>query len=257
MPKLDEFVNALNKLKGPAEEAGSKLSKVVDLVSIPQKKLAQKAAELSGLKPQGTSEENFYNLVAKGSDKLGLGNDPMSNMGKALAVAALEVGADPLGFLPVGKLKNAGKGLKSALKVTEESNNALKLAKAIEGLDNIGEGARRVMGTDKLIQPIKAIEETKTGQKLMAAKAEQELGQAQAASRAEAKKLENVISLDDKRELFKRETVKKDAAQFARDSLDAEAKQKGLKSRAELPQDYVQERARNLISHYFNQNIGK
>lgn len=124
------------KLKGTAKEAESVGGKALDLLSLPQKYASKKAAELAGLKPGSTSEENFANLVEKGASALGIPEDStIGNAGKALAVAGAEVFADPLGFVPIGKIASGIKGiskmsnLKALGKIAEEAKHTGALEK--------------------------------------------------------------------------------------------------------------------------------
>jgi len=108
---------AAEKLGMEAKAAPKKASvfdKAAELLSAPQKYASKKAAEMAGLSPAETSEENFVNLVDKGADALGIPQDStVGNAGKALAVAAAEVFGDPLSVVPLGKVaKYANQGIK-------------------------------------------------------------------------------------------------------------------------------------------------
>jgi hypothetical protein len=89
------------------------MGEVLNKMAAPQRWAMNKAAEAMGV--QGNpedSEESAFNIVDKAAGRMGIPEDStLGNMGKAAAVAGLEVFGDPLNAIPVGKAMNFGKGL--------------------------------------------------------------------------------------------------------------------------------------------------
>lgn len=118
---------------------GSALRQLAEALALPQKYASQKVAEVAGLKAEDTSEQNFANIADTIGDKLGVPRDSTAgNAVKAAAVAGAEVFADPLGFLPIGKVATGIKGLgkmkplAAVAKVAEESGALAKVAQKVE-----------------------------------------------------------------------------------------------------------------------------
>ena len=96
-----------------AKEAPSKgvVSTVLDKLGAPQRYAFGKAREALGL-GEDTQDSGSFDIVQALADRAGLPEDSsLVNAGKAVASAGLDVFADPLSLIPVGKAANlAGKG---------------------------------------------------------------------------------------------------------------------------------------------------
>jgi hypothetical protein len=243
----------MSKLKVAAKESAenSGMSKFIDALSAPQKKLSQKAAEMAGLKPESESADNFAAIADLLGDKMGVPRDStVGNAVKAAGVAGAEMFADPLGFIPVGKAVKGAKAIGAAVKGAKSAmSGADKLAAALKRTaeigDNIGDGARVVDG--KIVQPIKPIEQTKTGDKWSEVARQQSIVPPKKAA-------SNVVSMSDKLKEGKNLKVKEDAKKFAMESVKAELeKQPGLKNNPE----YLKRRMQELANFFFAQKRSK
>lgn len=112
-----------------------KLAKALETLSIPQKKLLNKAAEFVGAKgDENDSEKSSAAIVEKLAEKIGIPeSSSFGNAAKAAAVAGLDVFADPLG--PLGKIGKVGKVAKIADK-SHDLTNLQKLNKIKEAFLN-------------------------------------------------------------------------------------------------------------------------
>lgn len=88
------------------------ISKTLHAIGAPQRYVAKKAAQATGLPASEDSQTNFANMADQYGDVLGVPRDSsLGNAVKAGAVAGAEVFADPLSFLPLGKVAAGVKGL--------------------------------------------------------------------------------------------------------------------------------------------------
>lgn len=126
-------------LKFAAKEERGIGTKIMDALSAPQRYASKKLAQVVGLKPEDTSEQNFANIADVVGDKLGVPRDSTAgNAVKAAAVAGAEVFGDPLQFIPIGKVAKGIKGLgklgalSAVAKVAEEGGALAKVAQMAE-----------------------------------------------------------------------------------------------------------------------------
>lgn len=232
---------------------GEKTNKAVHMLGAPQRYVSEKAASFAGLKPEAQSDQNFANIADKAGDLLGVPRDSAAgNVVKALAVGGAELAADPLGFLPVGKIAKGVKGLKAMASGASKAATAADLGAALQKLqkvDNIGQGAKMAKESDKIIQPILPIEKTKTGKELLASKAENEFKAAPAKLQQE-----NILDMNNKLNAGKLAKAKEEAKKFAIKSVQEELKkQPALKRDA----NYIRERISSLTNFFFKQNKNK
>lgn len=153
-------MSELKKAKQIAERVHGKgrVTKALDALGAPQRKLASAAAEALGLKPEAESADNFANIADAAGDALGVPRDSVvGNAVKAGGVALAETFADPLGFIPLGKVAKGIKGLsklkpvQAAAKVAQESGAVKKAAEIVQSAKTT-----RAQEIDKLNKALKA-----------------------------------------------------------------------------------------------------
>lgn len=242
--KSDIFKKGTEALEIGAKKESGPVSKFVDALSAPQKKLSKMAAEVAGLNPEDESAANFAMLADLIGDKMGVPRDSTAgNAVKALGVAGAEVFADPLGMVPVGKIAKGAKGLKSMVQGSDKFAEALRLM----GMAGKVDETAKVAGLGENL--VKPIEQSVTGQKWAGA-----AGQMAAEKAAAVKPASNVVSMADKLKDSRNLQVKEQAKKFAKEAVKAELeKQPALKHNP----DYLKTRIQELANFFFAQKRSK
>jgi hypothetical protein len=135
-----------------------KAFQALNALGAPQRKMLEKIASTIGVEgDKDNSEKSSQAIIEKMAEKLGIPEESViGNIGKALGVAGLEVFADPLSLVPVGKLTKLGplakmaKGSKKAELFAEQAAKMGTKAKTAEELGKEISAARKAAGLSPL-----------------------------------------------------------------------------------------------------------
>lgn len=155
MPNWEELKKLL---PSGAKEGESLGGKMMGAVAMPQKYALNQAANAMGFSGNpDNSEESSQNIVEGIAGKLGIPEDStVGNAAKAAGVAGLEVFADPLSMMPIGKIGKVAEKIPGVANLAEKT---IERFPQVQKMFQVGEKIFPANNNEHALRIKKALEE--------------------------------------------------------------------------------------------------